>query len=179
MKSDTETSIAGPGWVLLASVLLVAGGFAPAGHGAEPPSSDAMSILKGMSDYVSSQQTIELAFDSDIEIITPELEKIQFTNSGTALVSRPDKLRAHRVGGYADVELVFDGATVSVFGRNINSYTQFAVRTRCWLRASSRPSTSAAASSAASSASTSPSATPTPTGSCGWRWARRQSRARW
>jgi hypothetical protein len=125
MKSETETSVAGPGWVLLASVLLVAGGLAPAGAGAEPPSSDALSILKGMSDYVSSQQTIELAFDSDIEIITPELEKIQFTNSGTALVSRPDKLRAHRVGGYADVELVFDGATVSVLGRNINAYARF------------------------------------------------------
>jgi hypothetical protein len=106
-------------------MLVVAGGLAPAGASAEQPSSDAMSILKGMSDYVSSQQTIELSFDSDIEVITPELEKIQFTNSGSALVSRPDKLRAHRVGGYADVELIFDGATVSVFGRSINAYTRF------------------------------------------------------
>jgi hypothetical protein len=56
-----------------------------------------------MSDYVSSQKTIEFTFDSDIEVITPQLEKIQFTNSAEALLSRPDKLRAHRVGGYADV----------------------------------------------------------------------------
>ena len=34
----------------------------------------------------------------DIEIITPGLEKIQFTNSGGALLRRPDKLHAHRVG---------------------------------------------------------------------------------
>ncbi len=86
---------------------------------------DAQAILKAMSDYVSSQKTIELTFDSDIEVITPQLEKIQFTNSGEALLSRPDKLRAHRVGGYADVSLVFDGKTVSILGNNMNAYAQF------------------------------------------------------
>ena len=86
---------------------------------------DAKAILKAMADYVSSQKTIELTFDSDIEVITPELEKIQFTNSGEALLSRPDKLRAHRLGGYADVALFFDGKTVSVFGKHINGYAQF------------------------------------------------------
>ena len=87
--------------------------------------SDALSILRTMTDYVSSQRVIELTFDSDIEVITPELEKIQFTNSGRALLSRPDKLHAHRWGGYSDVELFFDGKTVSVFGKSSNGYAQF------------------------------------------------------
>ena len=78
-----------------------------------------------MSDYVSSQKTIELTFDSDIEIITPQLEKIQFTNSGEALLSRPDKLRAHRVGGYSDAELFFNGKTVSIHGKSANAYARF------------------------------------------------------
>ena len=86
---------------------------------------DARAILKAMSDYVSSQQTIQLTFDSAIEVITPQLEKIQFTNSGGALLSRPDKLHTHRIGGYSDVELFFDGKTVSVFGKHTNSYAQF------------------------------------------------------
>jgi hypothetical protein len=86
---------------------------------------DAKSILKVMSDYVGDQTTIKIAFDSDIEIITPQLEKIQFTNSGEALLQRPDKLHAHRVGGYADVEMFFDGKTVSVYGKHINGYAQF------------------------------------------------------
>ena len=43
------------------------------------------------------------------------------------LLVRPDKLRGHRVGGYADVDLFFDGKTAAVFGRNINAYTQFEV----------------------------------------------------
>ena len=86
---------------------------------------DAKAILRAMSDYVASQKTIELSFDSDIEVITPELEKIQFTNSGDALLSRPDKLRAHRVSGHADVMMVFDGKTVSILGKNLNGYAQF------------------------------------------------------
>jgi hypothetical protein len=92
---------------------------------AQAQGSDAKSILKAMSDYVSSQKTIELTFDSDIEVITPQLEKIQFTNSGEALLSRPDKLRAHRVGGYADVALFYDGKTASIYGKHINGYAQF------------------------------------------------------
>jgi len=86
---------------------------------------DAKAILKAMSDYVGSQKTIELAFDSDIEIITPQLEKIQFTNSGGALLHRPDRLLAHRLGGYADVQMYFDGKTVHVYGKHINSYARF------------------------------------------------------
>jgi hypothetical protein len=98
---------------------------AGASWGAQPQASDAMTILKAMTDYVSRQEKIALTFDSDIEIITPQMEKIQFTNSGEALLSRPDKLRAHRVGGYADVALVFDGKTVSAYGKHVNGYAQF------------------------------------------------------
>lgn len=86
---------------------------------------DAKTFLKAMSDYLGSQKNIQLAFDSAIEVITPELEKIQFTNSGEAILSRPNRLRARRIGGYADVSLFFDGNKVSVYGRHVNSYAQF------------------------------------------------------
>jgi hypothetical protein len=115
-KSRSRTSVAG----VVAGMLLFAWG--PVVQAQER---DAKAILKAMSDYVSSQQTIEVTFDSDIEVITPQLEKIQFTNSGELLLSRPDKLRAHRVGGYADVALAFDGKTASIYGKNINGYVQF------------------------------------------------------
>jgi len=39
-------------------------------------------LLKGMADYVTSQKTIAVTFDSDIEVITSNLQKIQFTSSG-------------------------------------------------------------------------------------------------
>jgi hypothetical protein len=110
----------------LGAIVFLAAGFAWAATDAPAlPGDDAKAILKAMSDYMGSQKTIELTFDSDIEVITPQLEKIQFANSGEVLLSRPDKMRAHRVGGYADVAMVFDGKVVSILGKSINGYAQF------------------------------------------------------
>jgi hypothetical protein len=81
-------------------------------------------ILKAMADYVASQKSISATFDTDIEVITPEVQKIQFASSGKLMLSRPNKLRASRTGGYADVELIFDGKTVSVLGKDANAYAQ-------------------------------------------------------
>ena len=85
---------------------------------------DASKVLKAMSDYLTGQNTISMTFDSDIEVITSELQKIQFTSSGQVMLNRPDKLRASRTGGYADVELVFDGKTATVFGKHLNAFAQ-------------------------------------------------------
>lgn len=85
---------------------------------------DAGQILKTMTDYVASQKVISATFDTDIEVITNDLQKIQFASSGQMLLSRPDKIRISRIGGYADVEMVFDGKTFSVLGRNLNKFTQ-------------------------------------------------------
>lgn len=92
---------------------------------AQTPDNDATVLLKAMSDYVGSQKTIKLTFDSAIEVITPQLEKIQFTNSGEALLSRPDKLRAHRLSGHVEVRMFFDGKTVKIYEEQSNGYAQF------------------------------------------------------
>jgi hypothetical protein len=81
-------------------------------------------ILKAMSDYMASQKTISVTFDSDIEVITSDLQKIQFTSSGQVQLSRPDKLRATRTGGYKDVEIVFDGKTITVNNKDAKDYAQ-------------------------------------------------------
>src|SRR2546425_13307583 len=49
---------------------------------------DASKVLKAMSDYLTGQKTISMTFDSDIEVITSELQKIQFTSSGQVLLNR-------------------------------------------------------------------------------------------
>jgi hypothetical protein len=85
---------------------------------------DAAKVLKAMTDYTAAQKSISATFDSDIEVVTPELEKIQFTSSGKLQLTRPDKLRIRRTGGYADVELVYDGKTVSIYGNNAKAYAQ-------------------------------------------------------
>ena len=109
-------------WLIAAgSTVLTSSLFVP---GARAAADDAVQILKAMSDYVTSQKDISLTFNSDVEVITPEVEKIQFASSGKMSLSRPDKLRVTRTGGYADVEIVFDGKTISALGKNINSFTQ-------------------------------------------------------
>jgi hypothetical protein len=85
---------------------------------------DAARILKAMSDYTAGQKSISATFDSDIEVITPDLQKLQFTSSGQIRLERPDKLRIKRTGGYTDVDLVFDGKTVSLYGNNAQAYVQ-------------------------------------------------------
>src|SRR5258708_22513880 len=79
---------------------------------------DPAKILKAMADYTAGQKSISATFDSDIEVITPELQKLQFTSSGQLTLSRPDKLRIKRTGGYADPEMVFDGKKLSLHGNN-------------------------------------------------------------
>lgn len=97
---------------------------------AMPPDTthDAVAIVREMADYVGQQQNIRFAYDSDIEVVTPEMEKIQFTSSGTASLSRPDKFRATRTGGYSDVELLSDGENLTVYGKNLQLYAQAPVR---------------------------------------------------
>jgi hypothetical protein len=85
---------------------------------------DSAALLKAMTDYTAAQKSISATFDSDIEVITPELQKIQFASSGQLRMTRPDKLRIKRTGGYADVELIYDGKTVSLYGNNAKAYVQ-------------------------------------------------------
>ena len=91
---------------------------------AQDTKTDAQKVLKAMSDYIAAQKNFLITFDSDVEVITPEVQKIQFTSSGEALLSRPDKLHAQRTGGYSDLEVVFDGAIFSVYGKHMNAFAQ-------------------------------------------------------
>ncbi|WP_244420588.1 DUF2092 domain-containing protein [Mesorhizobium japonicum] len=85
---------------------------------------DAKDLLKTMSDFMAKQQKFSFSYQSTIEVVTPDFQKLQFVSSGTATVDRPDKLRVTRKGGFADIDVVFDGATFSVLGKNLNDYAQ-------------------------------------------------------
>lgn len=85
---------------------------------------DAEKIVRAMSDYLAGLKAMSLTYDTDIEVITPEIQKLQFASSGQVILSRPNKVRATRVGGYANVELAFDGNTLTMFGKNIDALAQ-------------------------------------------------------
>jgi hypothetical protein len=84
----------------------------------------AKNILKAMSDYVGRQESLSLKYDADIEVVTPAVEKIQFSASGDVTLSRPNKFRVSRTGGYAEVELISDGSNVTIHDRGGNRFAQ-------------------------------------------------------
>jgi len=70
---------------------------------------EAKDLLKKMSNYLGEQKAISFAYDSDLEVVTKDNQKLLLASSGRVDLGRPDKIRATRTGGFADVELSFDG----------------------------------------------------------------------
>ena len=77
-----------------------------------------------MSDYLAAQTAISFDYNSTLEVVSAEGEKFGLASSGAVTLARPDKLRATRTGGFADVEMVFDGTTLTLLGKNANAYAQ-------------------------------------------------------
>jgi hypothetical protein len=87
----------------------------------------AKSLFKAMSDYLAAQKVISLEYDSTLEIVTKQNQKLGLASSGTVTLNRPDQLHVTRTGGFANVELVFDGKTLTLFGKDSNAYAQIQV----------------------------------------------------
>jgi hypothetical protein len=87
---------------------------------------DAKKLFKTMSDYLAAQNVISFEFDSNLEVVTKQDQKLGLASSGTLTLNRPDKVHATRRGGFANVELVFDGKTATLLGKNANIYAQVA-----------------------------------------------------
>ncbi|MCO6406403.1 DUF2092 domain-containing protein [Aurantimonas endophytica] len=86
---------------------------------------DGRALLRDMSDYMADQQAFSFTYRSSIGVVTEDFQKLQFVSSGAVTVNRPDKLCATRTGGFADIELLFDGRTLTVVGKNLEAYAQF------------------------------------------------------
>ena len=95
--------------------------------GVKADEADAKRILKSMSDYMASQISISFGFDATLEVVTKDEQKLALASSGTVTLKRPDKIRVTRAGGFADVEMSFDGKTLTLLGKNLNLYTQLEV----------------------------------------------------
>lgn len=125
MKHPSVTGRETARWAGLMTATVLA--FATIVCGNEPGHAEddgASKVLRAMSDYVAKQKSISATFDSDIEVITNDLQKIQFASSGKLQMVRPDKLWVSRIGGYTDVDLVFDGQKTALLGRNNNMFTE-------------------------------------------------------
>ncbi len=105
-------------------IAAVAGCLASAVFPASAEESEAKAVFKAMSDFLAAQKSISASYDATLEIVTPEMMKVGLASSGALSFTRPDKIRMTRTGGIADVELVYDGKTLSAYGKSANAYAK-------------------------------------------------------
>jgi hypothetical protein len=92
--------------------------------GVNADEADAKRLLKAMSDYLAAQKALSFEYDATLEVVTKEEQKLALVSSGAVTLSRPDKILVTRAGGFADVEMFFDGKTLTILGKNLNIYAQ-------------------------------------------------------
>ena len=105
-----------------AAVVLIVGLATP--PGARADEAYAKNLLKAMSDYLAAQDVLSFQYDSTLEIVTAEEQKLALAGSGMVALDRPDKVRATRDAGFANVEMLFDGTTLTILREDANQYTQ-------------------------------------------------------
>ena len=108
---------------VVALAMLVTAGWPQPGH-AQPTGMDAQAekLLRRMSDYLAGRQQFSLKAESTLEVVLTSGQKIQFDSPATLVVSRPNKLRAHRKGDIANQEFFYDGKTLTLYNPRENLY---------------------------------------------------------
>jgi hypothetical protein len=109
-------------WVFILAVAAMAGTLSLSAARADD--AQAKSLFKAMSDYLAAQQAISFVFDSTLEVVTDQDQKLGLASSGALTLNRPDKLHATRKGGFADVEMVFDGKTMTLLRKDTNIFAK-------------------------------------------------------
>jgi hypothetical protein len=120
----TSDNFIGAAKIFAAIFVVGTAGMATMSAAARADEVQARILFKAMSDYLAAQKAISLEYDSYLEVITTQEQTIGLASSGTLTLNRPDKIRATRTGGFANVELVFDGKTTTFLGKNANLYAQ-------------------------------------------------------
>src|SRR5262247_3638936 len=107
--------------VILALVVLAGWSQAadPLPAGIDP---QAEKLLRRMSDYLAGRQQFGLKAESTLEVVLTSGQKIQFDSPATLIVSRPNKLLAHRKGDIANQEFFYDGKTLTLYNPKENVY---------------------------------------------------------
>jgi hypothetical protein len=85
---------------------------------------DADEVLRAMSKHLAGLKAFSVSADISNEIITTEGQKLQFNARSDLLFDRPSRFHATRQGRFADAVMTYDGAKLSLHGKNLNAYVQ-------------------------------------------------------
>lgn len=108
----------------MAAAVLILATILGAPEGVRAGEADAKQLLRAMSKYVGAQKTISFDFEASLEVITKDDQKLTLVSSGAVNLSRPGSIRAKRSGGHTDIEMLYDGKTLTLLGKTTNLYTQ-------------------------------------------------------
>ncbi len=100
---------------------------AGAPHAARADADDARALVQAMSDYIAAQPSIGFDYDATLDVVTTDDQRLTLASSGAVALERPGKLRATHSGGFADFEMLFDGETFTLLGKDANLYTRIAI----------------------------------------------------
>jgi hypothetical protein len=84
-------------------------------------------VLRAMSTHLESLKTFSFSSEIDNELINLEGQKLQLSGSGKALFQRPSRFYMSRQGMFSDVDMSYDGETVTLLGKRQNAYMQLPV----------------------------------------------------
>jgi hypothetical protein len=81
-------------------------------------------LLKRMSDYMGRLPAFSFIADHTTEVVLESGQKLALAASSYVTVKRPNKMRSDRRGQLIDAAFMYDGKTVTVFGKRANKYAQ-------------------------------------------------------
>lgn len=110
--------------LLAASLSTALGLSALPGSAAAQFDGNADEILRAMSAQLAGMKAFSVSADISNEIITDEGMKLQFNSHSNLLVERPSRFHATRQGRFSDAVMNYDGAQLSLHGKNLNAYVQ-------------------------------------------------------
>lgn len=81
-------------------------------------------LFKSMSSYLGNTKKFTVEADKDFEIVTSDGQKLQLSSFTKIIMERPSKLHIERDGMVANVFLIYDGETLTLYGKKTNTYGQ-------------------------------------------------------
>jgi hypothetical protein len=114
--------LAGVGFVLLAAALLPRPAWAQVA-GIDP---QAQQLLKASTTYLAGLKRFSADTSNTVEVVTASGQKLQFDNTVTMAVQRPNRLYAKRMGERVDQVFYYDGKSLTLHDPAQNRYAAIA-----------------------------------------------------
>ena len=115
------------GFRAMVSMLLIFGLLSGAATASDNISPEAGAVLKAMSDFLGQTKAFSADADIDFEVVSQSGQKFQLSSSGSILMNRPSNFYITKKGMVADMAFIYDGSTLTLYGKRINAYAQLKV----------------------------------------------------